>query len=118
MTDALGFPATPHKFVANCASLPNDCSVCGWASSHVLHDSPVETVKPNCPILVSHLNALRAKGGASSVLAMNLVLILDDVESIAGLIDHVAPAPRHAISRAEHIAECATRMLTLIAECV
>lgn len=69
---------------------------------------------PNCPILVGHLNNLTKQGGDSAAIALALVAILDDVEGIAGLVDHRFPAERHAIERAKHIAEMAARLQSLL----
>jgi hypothetical protein len=68
----------------------------------------------NCPILVGHLNNLTNRRGKYAAISLELVKILDDVEGIAGLIDHKFPAERHALSRASHIAECASRLQTLV----
>lgn len=68
----------------------------------------------NCPILVGHLNNLTKKGGDSAAIALALVAILDDVEGIAGLLDHEVPAERHAIERSKHIAEMGEKLQSLI----
>lgn len=68
----------------------------------------------NCPILVGHLNSLLKRGGSHAELAKQLVMILDDVEGIAELLDHQYPAERHAMSRASHIAESASRLQTIV----
>jgi hypothetical protein len=70
----------------------------------------------NCPILVGHLNNLTKKGGDSAAIALALVAILDDVEGIAGLLDHEFPAERHAIERSKHIAEMAARLQSLLSD--
>jgi hypothetical protein len=41
-------------------------------------------------------------------------MMLDDIESIAALLDHAAPAERHAIGRVEHIAETAARLIASV----
>jgi len=66
--------------------------------------------RPNCPILVGHLNALTAKGGKFAELALSLIAILDDVEGIASLADHEFPANRHIAERSKHIAEQAEKL--------
>ncbi len=76
---------------------------------------PVEAgLVANCPILVGHLNAMMKHGGNRADAARALVGILDDVESIAELIDHKFPADRHAMERARHIGECALQLQVII----
>jgi hypothetical protein len=71
------------------------------------HKTILEAV--NCPILEGHLNNLTNRRGTYAELSLDLVKILDDVEVIAGLIDHKFPAERRALSRASHIAEYASQ---------
>lgn len=78
------------------------------------HVPQLESTAPKCPILVSHLNAMQAAGGIRRDIAFQLVMILDDVEGIAQLIDHEFPAERHAIARSQHIGESVKRLLSLI----
>jgi hypothetical protein len=72
----------------------------------------------NCPILVGHLNRLSAGTAAQKALAFQLVMILDDVEGIAELMDNENPADRHSLARAQNIRECAGRLQNLIVAAV
>jgi hypothetical protein len=81
-------------------------------------EESIDMEHTNCPILVGHLNKLSAGTEAQKALAFQLVMILDDVESIAALMDHESPADRHALARTQNIRECSGRLQNLIVAAV
>jgi hypothetical protein len=68
----------------------------------------------NCPVLVGHLNNMGKGSDELKAFAFQLVMMLDDIEGIAGLIDHEFPADRHALARLNNIIESAQRARNLI----
>jgi hypothetical protein len=71
-------------------------------------------LQANCPILVGHLNNLLDGTEAQKALAFQLIMMLDDIEGIAELMDHQFPAERHAMARTQNIEDCARRCRHLI----